>query len=144
VEEGEKLVRRFRARYLTSEDFTLGVFSPDGQQLLGGTGFHLSQGPLRHRLAEIGMWIAGDAAGQGLGTAVLQAMLAWGFTEWPWERLLWRCRASNVASARVAEKAGLTLEGTARGYERLEDGSREDMLHYAILKHEWEALRTTP
>ena len=39
VEESEKLVRQFRARYLLSEDFVIGIFSVDGRQLLGGTGF---------------------------------------------------------------------------------------------------------
>jgi RimJ/RimL family protein N-acetyltransferase len=139
-ETSEQLVRQFRARYLTNEDFVLGIFSPAEDRLLGGSGFHLREwNGLPNRSAEIGMWIRADAAGQGLGTAVLRALLAWGFDAWPWERLAWRCDGRNAASQRVAEKAGMTLEGTLRAHRRLEDGSRQDVCCYAILKETWEA-----
>ncbi|MDQ4075526.1 MAG: GNAT family N-acetyltransferase [Chloroflexota bacterium] len=136
-EESEKLVCTFRARYLLAEDFTFGIFSRDGRQLLGGSGFHLRQGSLKHRAAEIGMWIRASQAGKGLGTAALRALLDWGFTQWPWERLVWRASARNLASQRVAEKVGLVREGVQRGYHRLEDGSRDDLVNYSILRHEW-------
>ncbi len=136
--EAEQEARSFRARYLNAEDFILGIFSPDEREVLGGTGFHLRQGPLENRAAEIGMWIRASAAGRGLGTATLNAMLAWGFTEWPWERLVWECRATNRASARVAEKAGMVREGVLRGHHRHEDGTREDFWVYSLLRDEWE------
>jgi RimJ/RimL family protein N-acetyltransferase len=115
VHESEVLVRRFLADHLTNRDHTLGIWSPDGSRLLGGTGFHLRGRPLADRVGEIGMWIRVDAAGQGLGSAVLRAMLRWGFTDWPFERLEWRCDARNTASARTAEAAGMPLEGRLRG-----------------------------
>jgi len=62
VEESRKLVRQFRARYLLSEDFVIGVFSANDQRLLGGAGFHLREGPLSTACAEIGMsWARGGA-----------------------------------------------------------------------------------
>lgn len=76
VEESEQICRRGAARYLLNEDFTLGIWM--GDELAGGTGFHLRGGPLELRYAEIGMWIsgarrqrlryprAGRAAGMGL------------------------------------------------------------------------------
>ena len=137
VEESEKLVRQFRARYLLSEDFVIGIFSVDGRQLLGGTGFHLREGPIASACAEIGMFIRQSEAGRGLGTRVLRALVQWGFTDWPWLRLAWRCDQRNVASARVAEKAGLRLEGVLRG-QRAEVGEgRRDTACYAMLKSEW-------
>ena len=137
VEESEKLVRQFRARYLLSEDFVIGIFSADGRQLLGGTGFHLREGPISNACAEIGMFIRQSEAGRGLGTRVLRALVRWGFTDWPWLRLAWRCDQRNVASARVAEKAGLRLEGVLRG-QRAEVGEgRRDTACYAMLKSEW-------
>ena len=42
--DAERIVRRFRARYLLNEDFIVGIFSPDETRLLGGTGFHLREG----------------------------------------------------------------------------------------------------
>lgn len=137
IEESEALVRRFRGRYLLNEDFVLGIFSPDEQRLLGGSGFHLREGGFAHRSAEIGMWIRADAAGKGLGVAVLRALLEWGFTAWPWERLAWRCDGHNIASRRTAEKAGLRHEGVLREHLALPDGSRRDTYLYAMLKTEW-------
>src|SRR5690606_26587299 len=93
---------------------TIGVWEPGEGRLLGGCGYHLREGALWLGNAEIGMWIRGDAAHRGLGTRVLRELLRWGFTEWPWRRLSWRCSSANVASQRVAEKAGLRREGVLR------------------------------
>ncbi len=135
--EAEQIVRRFRGEYLLNTNFVLGVFSPDGKRLLGSSGFHLREGELDNRAAEIGMWIRANAAHKGLGTRVLRAVLAWGFSEWPWERLTWRCNEENAASRRVAEKAGMLFEGRFRGNTRLPDGTRETTLAFAALKEEW-------
>jgi RimJ/RimL family protein N-acetyltransferase len=136
VEESEAICRRAAARYLLGEDFTLGIWL--GDELAGGTGFHLRDGPLGRGNAEIGMWISGARAGQGLGTRALAAMLAWGFTAWPWERLVWQCDARNLGSARVAEKNGMTLEGRLRSNAFDVEGRRRDTLLYAMLRGEWE------
>jgi RimJ/RimL family protein N-acetyltransferase len=135
--EAEQTVRRFRGEYLLSTNFVLGVFSPDGKRLLGGSGFHLREGELDNRAAEIGMWIRAEAAHKGLGPRVLRAILTWGFSEWPWERLTWRCNEENIASRRTAEKAGMQLEGRFRAAVRLPDGTRETTLAFAALKDEW-------
>lgn len=137
--QSEVFVRHARGRYLLGTDFTLGIFDLDEAAVLGGTGFHLRHGPLEVGVAEIGMWISSGAAGTGLGTHVLVAMLQWGFRAWPWERLVWGCDARNVASARVAEKAGMQLEGRWRSDRiRHTDGSRRDSLWFAALRAEWQ------
>jgi len=137
LEDAENLVRRSRGRYLLAEDFTLGVFSPDGKRLLGGTGFHLKDGGLACRSAEIGMFIRQDEAGKGLGSRLLVELLRWGFSEWPWRRLAWRCDASNVASRRCAEKAGLSYEGTLREHMLSPRSPVSDTVCYAALRDEW-------
>ncbi len=136
-EEAEIVVRQFRGRYLLAQDFTLGIFSPDESQLLGGTGFHLREGALVDNNSEIGMWIRASAAGKGLGSAVLRAMLHWGFSKWPWERLAWRCDGRNVASQRTAQNAGMKQEGILRQVRKLPDGTRQDTFCYVALREEW-------
>lgn len=135
LEESEEKCRRFAAEYLLNENFVLGVWV--GDELAGGTGFHLREGPLEWRNAEIGMWIRASDAAQGLGTRVLGALLAWGFEEWGWERLSWRCDTRNGASVRVAEKNGLRLEGTLRSDALDTEGRRRDTYVFAILREEW-------
>jgi RimJ/RimL family protein N-acetyltransferase len=134
VEQSEDLVRSFAAGYLTNRDFTIGVWSPDGARLLGGTGFHLRGRPVGDQVAEIGMWIRADASGRGLGTAVLRAMLRWGFTDWPWERLAWHCDERNTASARTAERAGMRREGALRGDKPEVGEGRRTTLIYGLTR----------
>jgi len=140
--ESERLARTFCGRYWLDQDFGLGIFAPAGERQLGGTGFHLRQGAVAGGVAEIGMWIRPDAAGQGLGTAVLQGLLDWGFSAWPWERLIWRCDTRNTASARTAERAGMRLEGCERRGLLDGSGTRHDAQVYAALKGEWTARKT--
>lgn len=110
----EVRVREFAGKYLARDEFLLSIWQDD--QLVGGTGFHPRWGPLAHGIAEVGMWIAASHANQGLGTRVLAALSDWGFSDaWGWHQLLWLCDRENVASARVAEKAGYRLEGEIRG-----------------------------
>jgi RimJ/RimL family protein N-acetyltransferase len=136
-DRSEQLCREFRGRWLLATDFVIGVWAPDESRLLGGCGYHLREGALELGNAEIGMWIRADAAGRGLGTAVLRALLSWGFEEWPWVRLSWRCSSSNVASQRVAEKAGLQREGVLRSHALDADRSRRDTVCYALLRDAW-------
>lgn len=134
AEQAEINVRRFIARYLLNEEYIMGVF--EGERVVGATGFHLRVGAPGSGNAEIGMWIHAEYAGNGLGTRVLQAMLKWGFGDWGWERLVWRCDTTNHASKRVAEKAGMTLEGIARQDAPRDDG-RTDTYVFAMLRSDY-------
>jgi RimJ/RimL family protein N-acetyltransferase len=144
LEESEGYARRSRARYLLAEDFAIGVFSPDGTRLLGGSGFHLREGPITSGCAEIGMWVRASEAHRGLGSGILAAMLHWGFSAWPWVRLAWRCDQNNVASVRVAERCGLRLEGVLRGQQAMVGPGRRDTACYALTKDEWLAREGEP
>lgn len=135
VEESEAICRRLAGSYLANENFTLGIWL--GDELAGGTGFHLRWGGIASGNAEIGMWVSAARAGQGLGARVLGALLDWGFSAWPWQRLVWQCDTRNIASARVAEKCGLTREAHFRSDNLAVDGGRRDTYLYAILRDEW-------
>ncbi len=137
LQQSEEIVRQMRGRYLLATDFTLAVVASDGKRLLGGTGFHLRDGGLASGNAEIGMWIRAEEAGKGLGTAVLEAMLAWGFSQWPWRRLTWLCDVQNEASLRVAKKAGMREEGVLRAHCKNHHGELRDTVLMAILREEF-------
>ena len=53
-EEAEELARRFRGRWLMAKDFVIALFAPDESELWGGGGFHLREGGLETRNAEMG------------------------------------------------------------------------------------------
>jgi ribosomal-protein-serine acetyltransferase len=135
-EESYAVIERSMQAYRNCEDFMLGIFSSDGMSQWGGTGFHLREGPLAMRSAEMGMWVRADLAFQGLGTQFLTSMLRWGFDVWGWERLTWRCDVENIPSARLALKVGFQQEGRLCGHRRHQDGSRTDTLCFGLLAQE--------
>lgn len=136
--DGELFARRSCARYITGEDYGFGVYSPDGKRQFGGTGFHPRDMHLTSGCGEIGMWIHADHAHKGLGPRLLMALLDWGFSDWPWHRLYWRCDEENIASARTAEKAAMQREGVQRGLFLKPDGTLRDSYVYSMIRPDWE------
>ena len=52
------------------------------------------------------------------------------------------CHApQSPASGRVAQKCGFVREGVLRESEKLPDGAFYDLVVYAMLRREWEALK---
>ncbi|MPZ51294.1 MAG: GNAT family N-acetyltransferase [Acidimicrobiia bacterium] len=139
VEQGEEMVRERGGAYLKGERFPVCAWE-DGV-LIGGSGYRGAVDFMTTGNVELGMWIRGDRAGQGLGTRFLRAMVQWGFEEWGWHRMKWECDTRNRASSRTAEKAGFTLEGTTRSDMAEDDGTRSSGLVYSILRSEWEDSR---
>jgi len=73
--------------------------------------------------------------GRGYATEAARAMLAFGFDTLGLHRVWAECVAGNLASRRVLEKLGMTLEGRLRENKHI-DGRWHDTLIYAILEHE--------
>jgi len=133
----ETRCRRFRARYLLNEDFVIFVLSDDETRILGGSGFHLRGGSIDDHRAEIGMWIGSGSATSGVGTRALIEMLRWGFSVWPFYRLCWKCSTENLASRRVAEKAGMILDCTERRILDVSGESSHDQMTFVAFREEW-------
>jgi RimJ/RimL family protein N-acetyltransferase len=66
----------------------------------------------------------------------VRAVLRWAFAHLGAGRLRLECDASNVRSARVAERCGFTLEGRLRRSHRNPDGTLSDSLLYGLLRDE--------
>ncbi|MBX3063936.1 MAG: GNAT family N-acetyltransferase [Anaerolineae bacterium] len=139
-DRGEADARRFLGKYLLNEDFVLAITPPDNSRILGTTGYRLFGYPWDNLGVEISMWLCGDVAGKGLGTRVLREMLRWGFTDWPWVRIMWLCESQNLASARVAAKAGMHLEGKFRNYT-FTASHHADALQFALVRDEFEPVK---
>jgi len=139
AQDAAERVRKFCARWLMATDFLIAITALDGSRLLGGCGYHLRGNPVGNLIAECGMWVRPKRAGKGLGTEVLRALVYWGFSAWPWERIEWRCDDRNIASWRVAEKARMTLEGKLRHIRRHPDDTPRVSRIYAILRSEYAA-----
>ena len=81
---------------------------------LGRAGLDLR--PHEPGAAEVGYWMAPAARGRGVATAAVRALCRWAFAQpdLALDLIEWRCEVGNVASRRVAEKAGFLMEGTLR------------------------------
>jgi RimJ/RimL family protein N-acetyltransferase len=110
VEQKLSLLRRFRGNFDLGIDFAYGIFDSTGMYI-GGTGLHnrLGAGKL-----EIGYWLAEHEQGRGYATEVTRALVQVGFYVLGAHRLEIHCDPTNQRSARVAERAGFTLEGVRR------------------------------
>jgi ribosomal-protein-alanine N-acetyltransferase len=94
----------------------------------------LSPGQDVHRYtAELGYWLAEPWWGRGITTLAVRAMVEYAFGELGLHRVHAEPFAPNLASARVLEKAGFSLEGRMRGSAH-KDGGTVDQLLYAIVK----------
>lgn len=105
----------------------------DDGQLVGGVmfvSFSATAG-----VCEIGCWLEPGAEGRGLVTRAVRVLLDWALGERGLNRAEWRCRADNVASAAVAQRLGMRLEGTLRG-AWLNSGRYHDKQVWALLRSE--------
>lgn len=88
-------------------------------------------------IASLRYSIARPCWNRGLMTEVVTAVVDWGFEEFGLQKVYSRVDAANIASWRVMEKIGMTLEGTLRSHG-VNRGVRHDYLQYGVLRHEWE------
>jgi len=119
----------------TSATFGIHVDALDGA--IGGVGVRFLT-DLDDGCAEIGYWIGAEARGHGVATAATLAAARWSFDTVPeLARLQLRADVDNLASNRVAEKAGFTREGVLRAQRynaRL--GRRTDFVMWSLLREE--------
>jgi RimJ/RimL family protein N-acetyltransferase len=81
----------------------------------------------------IGYWLVAQARGRGLTAEALLALSRWGFDELGLGRVELVTDPDNIASQRVAEKAGFTREGVLRSILLNRDGSRRDGVMFSLL-----------
>jgi RimJ/RimL family protein N-acetyltransferase len=109
---------------------------PDTDECVGA--FGLNDVDERTGTAEIGYWVHPRARGKGVATEatrliVRHATLPADDGGLGLRRLTLQAAAQNVASQRVAERAGLRLAGVWRAAQRLGDGTVTDMVAFDLL-----------
>jgi RimJ/RimL family protein N-acetyltransferase len=118
------------------------------QRRLGGGGVHLAivEGSSGEIVGSIGLrntdWEAGHSEvgygvqsgrrGRGIATEAARAVGRWALTEGGMRRVQLHARLDNVASVRVAEKAGYRREGTLRTADG-EGGEVHDLGVYSMI-----------
>ncbi len=90
--------------------------------LLGAVGVRLGE------TGSIGYWIAAEARGRGIATQATRLLSRWALAEGGVQRLELTTDPDNVASQRVAEKAGFTREGVLRAHTTFPEGRRDSVM----------------
>ena len=83
--------------------------------------------------AEIGYWLGERFWGRGVLSEVLRVVTPWAFGAYSLSRVFAVPYADNLASRRVLEKAGYTLEGTMRR-SAIKDGESKDQALFALVR----------
>ena len=118
-------LQRFRGQFDLGEDFIYGIFNPEENRLLGGTGLHTRIGDEQ---LEIGYWIHKDFINQGLATESTAALVKVAFEIIHIHRIEIHCDPGNLASASIPRKLGFTHEGTLRAKTRFLDRWSDSMI----------------
>jgi len=88
------------------------------------------------RTGHIGYWVAAGARGRGVCTHALRVLGRWGLEGLRLGRLELITDPDNVASQRVAEKAGFQREAVLRSHLLYRDGRRRDSVMFSLLPGE--------
>jgi RimJ/RimL family protein N-acetyltransferase len=98
--------------------------------LLGAVGLTVRGG-----IGEVGYWTAPWARGRGVAARAALLHTRWGFEALGLPRVELLAAVGNLASQRVAEKAGFVREGVLRAVRPAprNEGPRQDVVLYALL-----------
>jgi RimJ/RimL family protein N-acetyltransferase len=99
-------------------------------QCVGSIGIH-PQNDIMRRNAELGYWLGKPYWGRGIATEAIRQMVGYGFDNFDIDRIFARPFGTNIASQKVLEKAGFTLEAR---FEKtiLKNGELLDELIYSV------------
>jgi RimJ/RimL family protein N-acetyltransferase len=98
-------------------------------ELLGAIGMGVQQ---RMRIGHIGYWVAPGARRRGVASSALRLLSRWAL-ENDLGRIELITDPDNIASQRVAERAGFTREGVLRSHTLHRDGRRRDAVMFSLL-----------
>jgi RimJ/RimL family protein N-acetyltransferase len=91
-----------------------------------------------HRQGETGFVFNPEYQGRGLATEAAESMLALGFGNLGWHRIIGSCDVRNHSSVRLMERIGMRREAHFM-HNQIVKGEWTDELIFAILDQEWKA-----
>jgi ribosomal-protein-serine acetyltransferase len=100
-------------------------------RLLGGCGLSRIDGG--QRFGNLGYWVRTSATRRGVATEAVRQLAEFAFESTDLVRLEIVCAVGNVASQRVAERAGAVREGVLRQRIRLQ-GRSVDAVMYSLVR----------
>jgi RimJ/RimL family protein N-acetyltransferase len=113
-----------RADWSDGTHASFAVVDATSGSLLGSVSLHRIDSFQRY--AGVGYWTLPEARGRSVAAQSVDVVTRWAFAVLGLERIELCHAVENIASCRVAEKAGYAYEGTLRAGYRYGDGRRHD------------------
>jgi RimJ/RimL family protein N-acetyltransferase len=136
LDESEAYCRRNRARFRLREDLTFFIIErePGGGEgvLVGACGLHRIDWTVRR--FEIGYWRRAGLHGHGIASEAASALSRMAFDRLDARRVEIRMDDANLASRKVAERAGFTFEGLLRQDSVTVQGEPRDTRVYSRVR----------
>jgi RimJ/RimL family protein N-acetyltransferase len=142
VSDSEASARRARVAFLTRSELRLHLYLKGTDTLVGIAGLQGIDWDVPK--FEIGYWCRTGFTGNGFITEAVRAITSLAFDSLDARRVEIRCDPANLKSARVAQRAGFTLEATLENNEVGTDGTVRDTLIYARVVNGGGGSRTAP
>src|SRR6266446_5254318 len=133
IEETREFISSREIASQGGEWYSFGIFEADGGRLLGGVGINFINRV--HQMANLGYWVRTSAAGRGVATAATRLAARFGFEQLGLHRIEIVAAVDNVASQRVAEKAGAKREGILRK-RLLINGTPHDAVLFSLVRED--------
>ena len=131
----KKNVQEYVEKYNNSKNLLLGIFLKNTGEHVGNITLHMIDG--QNRSAETGILVGEESArGCGCATEAIKLILGHAFMRLNLNRISAGMVGENVASKRLFEKVGFTLEGTLREAFYL-NGKYHDCYRYGILRKDY-------
>lgn len=131
LEETQAFLKAAESQFHQGSDFTVLVFLRHTDEFVLVTGLHPRNWSVPK--FEIGYWCSKSMQGKGFVTEAVQELTAIAFHDMAAQRVEIRADARNIASRRVAERAGYHLEARLQAEDRANDGSLRDTVIYTML-----------
>jgi ribosomal-protein-serine acetyltransferase len=110
--ESEAFIESCITAWAQQAHFPLAIFEAQGGRYLGGSGVnHIDR---LNRMCNVGYWVRTSAAGRGVASRAVRMVARFAFDSLHMSRIEIVARPENVASRKVAEKAGAKFEAIAR------------------------------
>lgn len=128
-DSAEAYCRNGEANFLTRKDLPFFVFERSSGRLVASVGLHRTvwQTPK----TEVGYWCRSSETGKGFVTEAVNALADYAFRHLGAVRVELVADEENLASRRVAERTGFTLEAILRSERRAPDASLRNTCIYA-------------
>lgn len=130
IEESRKFIASREVASQGDEWYSFAVFEKSSGVFVGGVGLNFINRV--HQFANLGYWVRTSAAGRGFATGATRLAARFGFAQLGLRRIEIVAAIDNVASQKVAEKAGAIRESVARK-RLLIHGESHDAVIYSLI-----------